>query len=388
MDDQSFYTRWGRWIVLLLIGVPLYIWSWNATNIDIPRLIRDAPKARNIMTDLVQPSVLARGEEIQIGSTPIQVPCNNNPPQMPDAEAQAATITLSSNCVSAGTTITVQGSNFRPNTRGRLYWQVSGLEGIGDLPARLRDDTFTTDAEGNFTLETEVPTLLEQNAGEHIVIAQATWQAGALRPSEPMRITINKMIETVFLALMATTLAGIIAVPLSFLGARNIMPDTRLGNITYYVTRTFFNTMRSIEPLILATIFAIWVGFGPFAGVLALSVFTIANIGKLYSEAAEDIDSGPIEAIRATGASELEVVMYGVVPQIIPPYISFTVYHWDINVRMSTIIGFVGGGGIGLELRRWINQTQWHSAATAVWAIVIVVWAMDYASAVVRERLT
>jgi phosphonate transport system permease protein len=153
------------------------------------------------------------------------------------------------------------------------------------------------------------------------------------------------------------------------------------------VTRTVFNLTRSIEPLILATVFAIWVGFGPFAGVLALTVSTIANIGKLYAEAAESIDPGPLEAIRATGASELEVILFAVIPQIVPPYLSFTIYYWDINVRMSTIIGFVGGGGIGLELQRWINQLQWNNAATAVWAIVVVVMVMDYVSAVVRERL-
>jgi phosphonate transport system permease protein len=165
------------------------------------------------------------------------------------------------------------------------------------------------------------------------------------------------------------------------------MPRTALGDTVYTITRTIFNVTRAIEPLILATIFAIWVGFGPFAGVLALSVSTIANIGKLYAEAAENIDAGPMEAIRAAGASELEVILYAVIPQIIPPYLSFTIYYWDINVRMSTIIGFVGGGGIGLELSRWINQLQWSNAATGVWAIVIVVMVMDYVSAVVRERL-
>ena len=80
------------------------------------------------------------------------------------------------------------------------------------------------------------------------------------------------------------------------------------------------------------------------------------------------------------------MIVYGVVPQIIPPYIAFGIYHWDINVRVSTVIGFVGGGGIGFVLRRWINELDWNSAATAVWAIVIVVWALDYISAEVRER--
>jgi phosphonate transport system permease protein len=190
------------------------------------------------------------------------------------------------------------------------------------------------------------------------------------------------------LAMMATTLGALVAIPVSFLGARNLMPHTALGNGAYTVTRAVFNLTRAVEPLILATIFAIWVGFGPFAGVLALSVSTIANIGKLYAEAAESIDMGPLEALRASGANGLQVVAYAVLPQLVPPYLSFTIYYWDINVRMSTIIGFVGGGGIGLELSRWINQLQWNNAATAVWGIVIVVLVMDYASAVVREKIT
>jgi len=186
---------------------------------------------------------------------------------------------------------------------------------------------------------------------------------------------------------MATTLGGIVAVPLSFLGARNIMPRTPVGNAVYGLTRGFFNIMRSIDPIILATIFAIWVGFGPFAGVLALSIVTIASLGKLYSEAAESIESGPLEAITATGANRFQVIVYGVIPQIVPPYTAFTIYQWDINVRISTIIGFVGGGGIGFVLRNWINQTQWTWASVAVWAIVIVVWLMDYTSARVREAI-
>lgn len=160
-----------------------------------------------------------------------------------------------------------------------------------------------------------------------------------------------------------------------------------MGNAVYGLTRGFFNVMRSIEPIILATIFAIWVGFGPFAGVLALSIVTIASLGKLYSETAESIESGPIEAITATGANRFQVIVYGVIPQIVPPYTAFTIYQWDINVRISTIIGFVGGGGIGFVLRNWINQTLWTWASVAVWAIVIVVWLMDYTSARVREAI-
>lgn len=382
MNSQSFYVRWGRYILLIIIAIPLYLWSWNATNIDLSALVQGLPKAIPILTDLVQPSLVQRGERIQVGETALSVPCQGTEASLEGLSlADEAIVLLSDNCLEARDEVSITGSGFRPNTTGRLYWVVEGLQG------RLRDERFTSDAEGNFEVETDVPPLLAENPGVHVVRAEASWEAGALEPSDALRVTIDRMIETVFLALMATTFAAILAVPLSFLGARNIMPETGAGNTVYYVTRTIFNVTRSIEPLILATIFAIWVGFGPFAGVLALTVSTIANLGKLYSEAAESIDPGPIEAITATGANRLQVIWYAVIPQIVPPYIAFTVYHWDINVRMSTIIGFVGGGGIGMELARWINQLQWNAAATAVWAIVVVVTIMDYTSAVIRERL-
>jgi phosphonate transport system permease protein len=165
------------------------------------------------------------------------------------------------------------------------------------------------------------------------------------------------------------------------------MSRSRLGMSVYFLMRTIFNITRSIEPLIIATIFAVWVGIGPFAGVLALAIHSIASLAKLYYEQIESIDPGPIEAITATGASLLQVVRYAVVPQIIPPFIAFTIYRWDINVRMSTIIGFVGGGGLGSLLFQYTQLLQWRAAATALWAITLVVAAMDYLSAKVRERV-
>jgi phosphonate ABC transporter permease subunit PhnE len=168
------------------------------------------------------------------------------------------------------------------------------------------------------------------------------------------------------------------------LGADHPVP---LGLVVYYVTRTILNAMRSVEPLIMAIVFAIWVGIGPFAGVLALTLHSIAALGKLYSEQVESIDPGPIEAITATGATRLQTIVYGVVPQIVPPYIAFTLYRWDINVRMSTIIGFVGGGGIGQVLKQWIDLLQYRQAGVATLAIAIVVAALDFASARARERI-
>lgn len=154
----------------------------------------------------------------------------------------------------------------------------------------------------------------------------------------------------------------------------------------YYVFRTFFNTLRSIEALILALVFVIWVGLGAFAGTLALAFHTVAANAKLYSEQVESISSGPLEAVRATGATRLQTVVYAVVPQIVAPFIAFTMYRWDINVRMSTIIGFVGGGGIGLILQQNINLLNYRGAAAQILAIAIVVAAMDYLSSRLRER--
>lgn len=160
------------------------------------------------------------------------------------------------------------------------------------------------------------------------------------------------------------------------------------GLSVYYVSRTVFNTLRSIEPLVMAIVFVIWVGLGPFAGSLALGLHTVAALAKLYSEQVESINQGPLEAVRATGATRLQTIVYGVVPQIVAPYISFTMYRWDINVRMSTIIGFVGGGGIGFLLQQNIGLLDYRAAAAQMLAIAIVVATMDYISSRLRERFT
>ena len=119
---------------------------------------------------------------------------------------------------------------------------------------------------------------------------------------------------------------------------------------------------------------------------MALTIHTIAALGKLYSESIEGIDPGPIEAIQATGANRLQTIIYAVVPQVLPDFISFTIYRWDINVRMSTIIGFVGGGGIGFILLQWIRLYQYENVGLAVWLITITVAALDFVSSTIRER--
>ena len=138
-------------------------------------------------------------------------------------------------------------------------------------------------------------------------------------------------------------IGGVIGLALAiFTNPKDTLPT---GLVIYYVTRTFLNGLRSIEALVIAIVFVIAVGIGPFAGMMALALHTIVSLAKLYSEQVESIMAGPLEAIQATGANRLQTIIYAVVPQIVPPYISYTMYRWDINVRMSTIIGFVGGGG-------------------------------------------
>ncbi|HET6597422.1 MAG TPA: ABC transporter permease subunit [Anaerolineales bacterium] len=166
----------------------------------------------------------------------------------------------------------------------------------------------------------------------------------------------------------------------------NAKTNLSIGMVIYYVTRTILNGLRSIEALVMAIVFVIAVGIGPFAGMMALGLHTIVSLAKLYSEQVESISAGPMEAVQATGANRLQTIIYAVIPQIIPPYISYTMYRWDINVRMSTIIGFVGGGGIGFLLQQNINLLNYRAASAQMLAIAIVVASMDYISSVLREK--
>jgi phosphonate transport system permease protein len=198
---------------------------------------------------------------------------------------------------------------------------------------------------------------------------------------------IRAIIETVYLAFMATALALPASFVLSFLAARNLMKDHSWTRLIYTLLRVLTNFTRSIEPLVWAVIFTVWVKVGPFPGMLALMVHTISSLVKQYSEQIEDIDPGPMEAIASTGARPLQVVWFGVVPQILIPFLSFTIYRWDINVRMATIIGLVGGGGIGTMLNQYQMLAQWHEVGLIVLVIALVVWIMDYVSARIREAL-
>ena len=199
------------------------------------------------------------------------------------------------------------------------------------------------------------------------------------------RAVLN-IVETIFMAFMATVLAIPLAFVLSFASARNIM-NGKVSFWVYMFLRTFFNVARSIEAILWAIIFSVWVGIGPFAGMLALMIHSVASLAKQYSEMVETVNEGPIEGVQSCGANKLQTIWFAIVPQVVLPYISFTVYRWDINVRMATVIGLVGGGGIGTMLVQYQGQAMWPEVGTIIVVIAAVVWLMDQASAYLREAL-
>jgi phosphonate transport system permease protein len=198
---------------------------------------------------------------------------------------------------------------------------------------------------------------------------------------------LTKLAESIYLAFMATFFAVPIAFIASFFAARNLTRATFLTRSLYTVVRTYINITRSIEPIIWAILFAVWIGIGPFAGSIALMIHSISSLIKQYSEAVESIDEGPLEALQATGANRIATTWFAVVPQVILPYMAFTIYRWDINVRMATIIGLVGGGGIGGLLIQEQGLANWSKVGTLAFLIFIVVWTMDFLSAKIREAI-
>ncbi|MDD5371484.1 MAG: phosphonate ABC transporter, permease protein PhnE, partial [Anaerolineaceae bacterium] len=202
-----------------------------------------------------------------------------------------------------------------------------------------------------------------------------------------LALVTRQMLITIFQAMLATTLGALAALPFSFLAARNITGRNPASRAVYLLARGVLNLLRSIEALLYVAIFIFWAGVGPFAGMLALAVTTFGLIGKLFSEAIENIETGAIEAVAATGANIFQIISFAILPQIVPPFISYLIYQWDINIRMATIIGFAGGGGIGLTLSTFFGSLQYHKAGTVILFIVVVVALMDFTSARLRQQL-
>jgi phosphonate transport system permease protein len=381
MSPQDFSLR--RWIVtglLTILAVAAYVVGYRVTQIDPIKLLTSLPKSRGILSDLIHPDVSTRRTEDSILDLVFPVPCGAAPAATPSAEGPR--IETNVPCANSRDTITIVGTGMAPNNDVKLQWLLP----TGNV---LFSKLAKTDASGSFTAQMEVrPITATADGNPSHLQAETAVPVGGLIPSQALKDVMNAIIETVFMALLATTAGTVVAAPISFLAARNIMTGSWFGNAIYAIVRSILNITRSYDSLVLATVFALGVGFGPFAGVLALTIVTVASLGKLFSEAVEGIDPGPLEAVAATGANSPQVVLFAVIPQIVPDYISFIIYHWDINVRISTILGFVGGGGIGYYLSQRINVLEYRKAGTAIWAIVVVVWAMDFLSAEIRKRYT
>ncbi|WP_010283253.1 phosphonate ABC transporter, permease protein PhnE [Bacillus timonensis] len=194
---------------------------------------------------------------------------------------------------------------------------------------------------------------------------------------------LESLIETWNMALLSTTLSAIIALPISFFAASNINKNKGFYNIVRFI----LNILRTIPELILAVILVALVGIGALAGVLALFIFSVGILAKLISETIEAIDPNPLEAIRATGGNIVQVIWYGVLPQILPHFTSYSLYVLEINVRASVVLGFVGAGGIGLILKKQLAMFNYGNVSTIVIMTFIAVTIIDFISNRIRERL-
>jgi phosphonate ABC transporter permease subunit PhnE len=571
-----------RLILLILLAVIVFAYGFDVTQVSLKEIssTRRQESLTRVLRALARPDIFEYEQVDTVINTPIYVPCQAGAPEAPRPDVGKPYMVVTPSCAAPRAQVRVNGYNFMPNTMGPLSF-------IPPSEVTLRLGEFETDARGTFSVTVKLPPRPSDQV--QYVRAVTSQRVGLPHFTQTARDTWSKIVETVFMALLATTFGVMLSIPISFLAARNIMKDVtstisglslgvivwplgmvlgavaaswigrlsqplsdnfllvlgglvvslllvllairwalpeegdripsqglrigralvmiaaamlvvlsmfflarlsvligqalavsldffsfigtflaNIGEITnalivvvtslavggylamnlvlgavagavlalmislalnwlyqfnqvfwvyvfpaalgavlgiltavltrekdslpvglvvYYIIRTILNALRAIEALIMAIVFVVWVGIGPFAGVLALSLHTVAALAKLYSEQVESISAGPLEAVRATGATRFQTIVYAVIPQIIPPYISFTMYRWDINVRMSTIIGFAGGGGIGFLLIQNINLLNYRAASAQMLAIAVVVGLMDYMSSYMRERV-
>jgi phosphonate transport system permease protein len=194
---------------------------------------------------------------------------------------------------------------------------------------------------------------------------------------------LDPLLETIHIATLGTAITFLLAFPIAILSARNVSPNA----LTWVVGRFILVASRSVNTVVWALLFVAIFGPGPVAGIWAVAARSIGFVGKLIAEAIEEIDAGTVEAIEATGASRLQVLLFGIIPQVLPVVYGTTVYRWDINIRESTVLGFVGAGGIGIQLYASINQFAWREVAVMLLAVFGVVIVSEFVSAVIRQRI-
>jgi phosphonate transport system permease protein len=196
------------------------------------------------------------------------------------------------------------------------------------------------------------------------------------------KLYLEDTLITISMGIWGTLLAAVAAIPLSILASNNIFPVW-----VVQPTRRILDAMRAINELVFALIFIVAVGLGPFAGILALFVSTAGALGKLFSEAVEAIEPGPVEGIRATGASKMQEVIYGVIPQVIPLWTSFTLYRFESNVRSASVLGIVGAGGIGVSLYQSFGSFEYQKVCAILIILILATSIIDFLSAKIRNWL-
>jgi phosphonate transport system permease protein len=207
-------------------------------------------------------------------------------------------------------------------------------------------------------------------------------------------------IETFAISFMGTLMAVVIALATVFFASRNLIysgllyemePNSGwkrfLRMVPYLSAKSLLNLLRTIPEMVWALIFVFLVGLGPFPGVLALGVHTGGVLGKLFSEALEDVDTQPIEALQATGANRLQILFYGILPQVLPQFVSYTLYRWEVNIRVAAVLGLVGAGGLGQRIHIAISLFLENQLLTLIIAIYILVTIVDYLSAYLRRKV-
>jgi phosphonate transport system permease protein len=231
---------------------------------------------------------------------------------------------------------------------------------------------------------------------EAIVVGDTDWSriswAGMLKSaSQFMSVDLSifgslmePALETALMATMGTLVGLVLAVPVAWLGAMNISP---LGRTTYAIGRGLMTLSRSVHEVVWALVFIAAVGLGALAGVLAMGIRSIGFISKTVAEAIEDVNPGPVEAMRAVGANRFQILLFGILPQVIPVFIGNVIFEWDVNIRRSTILGLVGAGGLGLALHRQMTAYNYGGIVTVLLVILLLIVAGEIFSHYARKAV-
>ena len=192
----------------------------------------------------------------------------------------------------------------------------------------------------------------------------------------------QRLLETIQMSLWGTTLGAIISLPIAILSASNLAPWW-----VRWLANFVQNVVRSIPSIILGLVFVAATGLGAPAGTLALGIYTIGYLGKFYQTAIESVDHYSLEALQVSGASWLQIAQYGVMPQVLPLLLGYTLYMFEYNIRAASVLGVVGAGGIGFELVNYIRGFEYNKATTMMLVLLVVVTAIDIFSSQLRRRL-